>query len=194
MKQLLNTCLVLALFSVIVSCQFFGTADEDLSLEKDFKLVKQADDFAIYLPKYFKKTDDLNQEATLQFQNFFRETYLVLIEEPKAEFITLFKDLGDYNHSITPVKNYKNVQRNYFSEFIDITNRYESRSLNVHGLPTEIVRFDGIVDDVDIAYDVAYLEGQDTIYMIIAWTLKDRRKTYAKTFDMIFNSFREIKR
>lgn len=194
MKQFLSSIVLIGLVFSVISCDFLNKSDENLSLEKDFKLVKHENDFSIYVPNYFKESDDLNDEATLQFQNLFKETYLVVIEEPKQDFIDLFRELDEYNDSISPVKNYKYVQGEFFKESVDLKKEYPTESTDINGLPSEIVKFDASIEGIDIAYDVAYIEGEADIYMIMAWTLESRREKYSKTFDMAIKSFREIKR
>jgi hypothetical protein len=49
-------------------------------------------DYSLGIPTYMTKATTLNDEASLQFQNLFKETYVIVIDENKEKFVTVFKN------------------------------------------------------------------------------------------------------
>ncbi|NER15340.1 hypothetical protein GWK08_17935 [Leptobacterium flavescens] len=193
MKLLLKPSFLLLLCLTMTSClNVNGDKDENLSLDRDFSEVEINNEYKIKIPKYMDKTSDLNDEASLQYQNIFKETYVVIIDESKEDLISTFKDLGEYNDSLSVVENYRDIQLSSIHE--NIVTSYESdfRSLNINGLDAEAFEMDGRVDgvDYDIAYFLTFIEGKEKLYMLMAWTLQDRRERYKSTYEKIASSFR----
>ena len=80
-------------------------------------------------------------------------------------------------------------------ETINIREKTDPKSFRVHGLDAESVEIDGRVEDVahDISYFFTFIEGDEQIYMIMAWTLKKKKETYQNTFEKIAKTFRLLK-
>jgi hypothetical protein len=188
-----NRFLIVLIITVLTSCNFADTnKKENLSLKTDFNLANYQNRYSILVPDYMNETDMLNEEASLQYQNIFKETYFALIEEPKQEFVDLFKQLDEYDDSLSVIDNYKNVQLEYFYDGLNVHNRFNDESRQINGLNTEIVKIDAEIDGVDIAYDIAYIEGDDNLYMLLFWTLETKRDRYSDTFNKSLNTFKVL--
>ncbi|MGB5818895.1 MAG: hypothetical protein WBG90_05375 [Saonia sp.] len=192
MKHLSKLALVFCYPLVFTSCLgLLKDKEENLSVAEDFNTIKVDDHYSIALPKYMKEAKDLNDDASLQYQNIFKEAYIVIIDEPKQDVIEIFKELEEWNDSKSVVENYRDIQLQFLAEGIAIDNQSESRSLKINGMDAEIVEIDGNAADViyDIAYTLGFVEGKENVYMIMAWTLKDKRKKFKKTYDLAIRSF-----
>lgn len=179
----------------ISSCLNFDNSKVEQLKESDFKEVKISDEYRIHLPKYMKETKELNDDASLQFQNAFKETYIIIIDETKEEFIAASKEYGVYDSTISIVKHYSDIQLMFFGESVDIAMTPKSESKKIGGLDAEIVEFWGHMEDIkqDIYYFIAFVESKDKVYMIMAWTLKSRMNKYKNSFLKMVNSFRLLK-
>ncbi|MBL0303430.1 MAG: hypothetical protein IPQ23_17310 [Cytophagaceae bacterium] len=60
---------------IMISCQTTET-DQVVTIEKKFSLT---------LPSFLSKSTELNEDATLQYQNMVKEFYVVVIEDTKSE-------------------------------------------------------------------------------------------------------------
>ncbi|MEX1000784.1 MAG: PsbP-related protein [Crocinitomicaceae bacterium] len=189
MKKIFFGSITLFIFSLFLSC---GGGTEELSLEDDFNVVKVASMYELSVPNYMEQAVDLNEEASLQYQNLTKETYVIVIDEPKGEFEEIFRSLGEWNEELSLIENYRDLQVGYFTESTDMQNKSEPTSLKIDGLPTEMVALEGRPDGMqyDIYYQLGFIEGKENIYMITAWTLLDRKEKYKKTFEMIVKSFK----
>lgn len=187
---LVITC-VSFLFS---SCkEVVGTASEEVDIS-EFKTETAEGLYQIGVPKYMKEATDLNADASLQFQNIYKETYLAIIDESKADFIEVFKELNEYDNNLSVAGNYRNIQMQYFTEGVSVSNRSEPKKLTINGMQAEQVEFTGRVPDVayDIYYLMTFIEGQENVYMMMEWTLGEYEETYRETFRQMAKTFREI--
>lgn len=181
----------------LTSClDAFNNKPENLSLSKDFNIVTTNETYNISIPKYMDEASDLNDEASLQYQNMLREAYVIVIDEPKGEFIEGFKSIGMYSDSLSVIENYSEVQLSAMKEGIEILGENPAKSYSIAGLAAVHSTFDGRIDEVDedITYHLTFIEGKDNIYMVMAWTLKSKKQKLMPTYDQIANSFRLIKK
>ena len=124
------------LFSIcffIVSCKKIidsasSIGKDDVKIE-ELKLINVNDEYAVSVPEYMKEMKSLHDEASFQYANIFKETYIIVLDESKDEFISTFKEIEIYNDSLTPLENYSDFQIQSFKESINALNvrKLESR-------------------------------------------------------------------
>lgn len=184
--------MLILFIGLIQSACNLSNKKEELSLDKDFKFIKVNNDYGIHVPDYMKETKDLNNDASLQYANVFKETYVIVIDESKDEFIDTFTELEEYDTTISPVKNYRDVQLKMLIEGMDVKYKSDPMALSVNGLNAETVELDAQVEGIkyDIGYFITFIEGTENLYMIMEWTLQNRKEKYRTTFDQIARSFR----
>ncbi|QLG46742.1 hypothetical protein [Costertonia aggregata] len=176
-------------FNACLEIPSFGKKEE-LSVSEDFKTVK-INDYSMAVPKYMKTATGLNPDASLQYQNIFKEAYVVVIDEPKDELKEVFEELNEWDDSKSVSENYRDIQLNFLEESITITKQMPAKAMKINGLDAQVVDVDGKVDGImyEIAYTIAFVEGNENVYMIMAWTLKDKREKTKNTYAQIINSF-----
>jgi hypothetical protein len=191
MKQKLT--LAVSLIFLLSSCLNFSNKEESVA-DTEFKTIKTGSEYSLDVPSHMRETDNLNDVASLQFQNIFKEMYVVVIDEDKQEFIDTFIELEEYDTTKSVAENYRTVQMKSFGESIEITSQSEPKAVRINGLDAQKVQFDGRIESVkaEIAYFITYIEGREKMYMIMAWTLKDRKQKYNKILDAISESFRQL--
>src|SRR5690606_13620739 len=144
-------------------------------------------------PKYLSKAASLNEDASLQYQNIFREAYVIVIDEPKDGFISVFKELELYDETLSPIENYSNFQNQHFSDATrEITYDSGFSDKTINSLPAKFKKLQAKVSGIDseISYWNTYLESDTKMYTIMCWTLSDRQKKYDETFIKVINSFK----
>lgn len=195
MKTIFKLSLLVLVAQFATSCNLIEqNTPEDVSIEEDFTPVEINNIYRISLPDYMNKATDLNEEASLQYQNIFKETYMVILDEPKDELISLFQELGEYDDSLSVAENYRDIQLSFITEDIDLSFQSEPETVNINGLDAEMVALDGKIEGVpyEISYFLTFIEGKTNVYMIMAWTLKNRKGKYEETFDKTVKSFELI--
>ncbi|NND63201.1 MAG: hypothetical protein HKN48_08405 [Flavobacteriaceae bacterium] len=194
MKKLLSITLTSVIALLLLSCGEIGEKKSEEMDVSDFKTEKVEGMYEVSVPKYMKEAFDLNDDASLQFQNIYKETYLAIIDESKADFIEVFKELNEYDDGLSVAGNYRNIQMQYFTEGIRIDKRSEPRKLTINGLEAEQVEFNGRVPEVDydIYYLMTFIEGEENVYMMMEWTLASFEDKFKGTFKQMAETFREI--
>jgi hypothetical protein len=189
MKKLQRITSSILLLSLLYACFDTTQKEENISVDKDFNIVKINNEYKIGIPKYMKEAKDLNDEASLQYQNIFKETYIVIIDEPIDEFVDVFKELGEYDSTLSVVENYRDVQTQFISESFQINKKSASESLKINGLDAQMMELEGTFENIDIFYNLAFVQSKEKLYMIMTWTLKNRKNKYKKTFEAMIKSF-----
>jgi hypothetical protein len=191
MKLTLKLLTITYLLVITNSCLESSSNSNDTDiLNSNFELVRINNEYSMELPSFMKASNDLNDEASLQYQNVFKETYVIVIDENKEEFKEVFVDLGDYNDSVSMVKNYKNVQLSFLEEAVSINSVTELESTVINGLPFEIVEVDAESEGVEVVYNIGYVDGKEKVYMIMTWTEKRRNEKNKALFQKIIKSFK----
>ena len=156
---------------------------------EDLKKINVNNEYALSVPEYMTEMKSLHEDASFQYANIFKETYIVIIDESKEEFINTFKELEIYNDSLTPLENYADFQLKSFKESIGALEIKKIDS-NIKKLSSEMYQFNGLVEGIDIAYLVSFVEADKKMYMLMSWTMKNRYSKYKKTFKLIYSTFK----
>ncbi|MBT8256522.1 MAG: hypothetical protein KJO23_08280 [Bacteroidia bacterium] len=191
-----KSVLLLSIFSVFLLCSCGGIGEKKAETldTSDFRTESALGTYEMAIPKYMKPATDLNSDASMQFQNIFKETYLAVIDEDKQDFVDAFEELGEYDSSLSTVGNYRKIQVDYFLESLDLISKEEPKALKINGMNAEQIDFTGRVAgvDFDIFYVMTFVEGKDNLYMVMTWTLGSSEGKYKETFYEMADSFREI--
>lgn len=158
--------------------------------QHNFNTVAVDSMYRLDVPKYMKKLENLHPEASLQYANIYKEAYTVVIHESKDEFVEIFTELDEYNSELSPVENYVIVQKKMFEETISSLRIQDYGLIEINNLPARQIKVFGVIDNINFAYLVAFIEGDDNIYMIMNWTTDDRFKRFENTFEYINGTFK----
>lgn len=168
--------------------------DEENDEKIDLQRIS-ANDYSIGIPTYMTKTASLNDAASLQFQNIFKETYVIVIDESKEEFIKVYEELETYDSTQSVVSNYGNTQIQLITSKLEVvTAKKELKKLKINGLNAATTEIDGKVEGVEfpISYFLTFIEGNKKLYMMMAWTMQKKKDTYRSTFNQIARSFKKL--
>lgn len=194
MKKL-TSILIITCITVFTSCINFKTKESTETIEpEDFNTVVINNDYSVGIPKFMRATTGLNEEASLQYQNMFKETYVIVIDEQKVEFVDILKEMGQYDESKSLIQNYRDIQLQLLAGTMQFSNESEPKSLKINGLDAEMVTVDAMVDGIDegISYFLTFLDGSDKVYMMMAWTLQSKKEDYRETYGAIAETFQLV--
>lgn len=194
MKKITSLLPIFAFVVLLASCNSSGEKKTDRIDTSDFQTVSASNLYQLSIPKYMKSATGLNVDASMQYQNIYKETYLAIIDEDKDDFTDVFKELGEYDDQLSVAGNYRRTQVEYFTDGIDIRNISEPVKLTIGGLSAEQVEFTARVPEVsyDIYYLMTFIEGRENIYMMMEWTLDENKETYKETFKKMAETFTEL--
>ena len=186
---------VFLLIAVFIFTSCLDDIKSKFSPEKNvsFETVKIENRYRLKIPKYMKETTELNDDASLQYMNTFKEAYVIVIDEPKDSFVTLFKDIDEYIDSISVLENYKKVQTESFESFVTGFKVYNEEKQKINGLNAITLNVDGAVEDFDVTYTYGFFEGKETLYMMLCWTEQSSKNKYKPTYKTMLESFSEVR-
>ena len=142
------------------------------------QLISINDIYQIEVPADMSPTD-INDEASLQYANLFKEKYLMIIHEDKNEFTEFVKpiEVDKVIEKFTDL-----VVQGYEQSFNNEAYVYD---ISFNGLIGKKVEIDGVFEDIPIAWHAVLIEGEENLYQICFWTLKSREN---KHMEQLFNS------
>lgn len=198
MKKIIYIFGLLTLSLTLNSC--FSTSGES-TLDKlvgpsvEYDVVKIEDLYSMKIPTFMTVTDQLQEDASLQYNNPFKGKYITVLDEEREEILSFMKDYGVYDESKSQLENYVDTRLNYLAESgIEVSNQTELKSEMINGRKAYSTVIDANVPDVaqDITYFFTYLEGKDHFYMISSWTLFNRKDSYTEEVGTMVKSFKEL--
>ena len=184
----------LAFFITITSCKKIidsagNFGGEDVVKTEDLNIISVADKYTMAVPEYMTELKSLNDDASFQYANIYKETYTIVINENKQDFIDAFKEIEIYNDSLSPLDNYSDYQIKSTKEAMD-NGEYKKLNTKIRNLDSNQYEVYGKTEGIDVNYFVSFVESDEDVYMIMSWTLKNRYKKYKNTFKLIQNSFK----
>lgn len=159
-------------------------------VKEEFKTITIADKYSLDIPDSFEKADNLNDEASLQYQNAFKEFYVIVMDEPKATFdtavttnaVNMTPDLEGY---------YKAIQLNLKNAIKNIK-IFNEKNTKINGRKAKVFSVTGNVEGYDIFYRYALVQGKKDYYQIMLWTEQKNGVNYLATMDQCIDSFKEL--
>lgn len=149
----------------------------------EYQNVKVKNKYSLDLPDYMGESLDLNSDASLQYQNTFRELYTIVLDEPKSDFP---------NSEEVNLQEFYNIVRGNLEETLKNPTFSATRDTTINGLNAKLFSLSDNTEGVDIYYQFAYLESDKHFYQILVWTLENRKDKFTQDMDRIIASFKEI--
>jgi hypothetical protein len=198
-KLFIPVVAILALASFTISgCGNKPTTPEErvnLVADDSFEEVKINDLYSMKLPDYLSESYDLNDEASLQYQNTEREVYVIVIDEPKQDFIDVFMSLDAYDSTKSACDNYADAQMESIEDNMStVTAKSTMRKTKLNGSEARICDVSGTQSGIEdeMGFTVAFIEGKETLYMVMTWTFEKTKSEYQDDMDKMINSFKEL--
>lgn len=150
--------------------------------------------YSMGVPTYMSKATTLNDEASLQFQNIFKEAYVIVIDEDKEKFIKTFLDLSSYDTTQSVVDNYGSVQLQSISSRSDVISKKDLKKLKINRMNAVTTELDAKVEGVNapVSYFLTFVEGKRKLYFIMGWTLQSKKEVYRTDYLQMRKSFKEL--
>ena len=190
MKPSFLTICAAILLLAISACNV-NNEPENLS-PSDYTPVKISSQYQVSLPNYLKKTDDLNDDASLQYMNGLRETYAIVIDEVKDGFALNVEFYEGYDSTRTVLESYTKIQMESFESIMAPDPEIVSKTTKINGVNAELVQFTGELEGIKIRYHIGFFESDDHLYVMMLWTLDDRNIRYGETFQTVLKSFKVL--
>lgn len=175
--------IVLAVIVLLFMSCGVGRKKEEVVIEGRYKMK---------VPTTMSAVTDLNDEASLQFQNIFKELYLIVIDEDISEFNISIVDNGIDDVYSQDLDGYCNLLIDVFTEDVVTSNQTEFIDLTINGLSARQIEIDGEVDGIPVYYCYTFIEGEKNFYQILSWTLLEKKEEHTKMLKKMPLSFEEL--
>ena len=151
------------------------------------------EDYSLILPDFLSKTDELNLNASLQYQNLDKELFVIVIEEDRQEFTR--KILENKVEEVYPpnLKGYTDIVYHSIGETIKISAKTDIEDVEINGLSAKTFTIQGQTQDrISVYYSFTLVKGKDKYYQIAQWTAKNQKALFEKQMKEIAASFKQL--
>jgi hypothetical protein len=183
--KILSSFYLIILFSILVSLSACNT-------KTTYETVKTNQKYSLDLPSYLQQGTDLHEDATFQYQNLLKEFYVVVLEDDKTELSKLIDENGLKEIYPKNFTGYSNLLVEGFKENPDVKLDGKFTDWKIGTLDGKHFNLFAKLEDINIYYHYTLIEGKDTYYQVMQWTLADRKDTYKEEMDKIAKSFKEL--
>ena len=170
-------CFIGVAIGLLSSCSYFGeTTYED----------KEVDDlYSIRLPEYLAVSENLNADASFQYQNENRD-FCIVIRYDQKEILDRYQP--DFS-----LEDFFDVSLEQLQLVLEDPQVPEHDSLSLHGNPCFLATINGVFKGDPLTYRLAVVEGENHIFQLLTWTLSDLYPAYEEDMNRILQSF-EVKK
>jgi len=180
MKKI-NILLLTILF--ITSCQSGDTE----------KIVTIESKYSISIPSFLvKASTELNEDASLQYLHTWKEFYVIVIDESKSEMQKALIDNNLTNEYSNDIEGYSDLLLDGFEDGLSIYNKSDIVDTKINNMPAKLLSISGRIEGVDVYYSLAFIEGKERYYQIMAWTLLNKESKYKAQMNKIMYSLKEL--
>ncbi|HRG38478.1 MAG TPA: hypothetical protein PK289_08100 [Bacteroidia bacterium] len=153
--------------------------------ETTFTEVSVGKKYSIQIPTYMKPCNDIQKDASLQYQNLEKDIYAIVIDEKKVT-------MQNYDLNFNLDTYYNNISSQGFSESIkngkiSIPGRQE-----INGNKALVSDITGKLEENEVFYKFAVIESPYEFYQILTWTRAEHREKMEKDMIKIIESFKEL--
>jgi len=151
------------------------------------------DKFTMMIPQTMIPTKDLNDDACLQYMNPLQELYVIVIEDT---YESIGNALIQHGLSEQPNPSFEGfcllASSSEEHSFIVQDDRESLVCDTINGMNARLFENKRSLNNVEVYYKIALLEGQSSYYQIISWTLPEKEKDHGEHIDGMIRSFKEL--
>jgi len=162
-----------------------------ISCNKNTQTVNVDNRYTLEVPADFKQVNDLNKEASLQYQNTLKELYVIVIDEPKTAFTAAINDNGLSDTYSNTLEGYSKLITDGMDSSIAVKKMPDFIDKTIHELKARELSFEGLSSGNQVYWKLAFIEGNNRYYQIMVWTLADNHNKHEKKMQAIVDSFTE---
>lgn len=137
--------------------------------------------FQVTMPTGWSVQSELNDAADIQVANPFKEGYLVVLSESKADFE---KPTMEWHSETT--------RTGVLESLTDGQVTVGPKSLDINGKPAVQYEIRGMTDGLKVIYLHTTVDTGDHLHQILAWTLTSYYDDNRPILDSVINSFKSV--
>ena len=182
MKKFLS---LLSLLFVLFACKQ-DTSSQTITIKKLYSLE---------IPSFLSAANHLHEDASLQYQNIFKEFYTIVIDEPSKDFDEMIVNEPSLSDYYTPnLEGYSNLIIDNMKVTIEDGTFSEFTQTKINGNEARTISLSGTVEEIKVFYHLTFIKGRKQYYQIVNWTELKRKEDHLKSMENISTSFKELKK
>lgn len=162
-------------------------------LEVGEQLVTVEGKYSLLIPSFLTKASTLNEDASLTYQNDWKEFYVMVIDEPRDgmhEVLVHYELVDIYQNNIQV---YSKLVLDGFRENLINPTQSALIETTINGMPAKLTTLRGTVDGVDVFISIGMYEGKDRYYQVLVSTISSKENIYKSKMSKILHSLKELK-
>ena len=157
------------------------------------RLVTIGNKYSISLPSFLvKASTTLNEDASLQYLHTWKEFYVIVIDESKSEMQKALVENNLTDIYTNDIDGYSSLILDNFEQVISISNKSEIVKTRINDLPARLITINGYAEGINAYYSLAFIQGKERYYQIMAWTLSSKESNFKDKMNKIMYSFKEL--
>ena len=115
-----------------------------------------------------------------------------MIDESKEEFIKALYDNNLTDNYSNDITGYSNLIVDVFESSMSTNSSFDFQDTTINTLPARTIDISGRSEGIDVYFSVAFIEGNESYYQIMTWTLANRKYKYYSQMTNLIYSFKEL--
>ncbi|GLB47796.1 hypothetical protein [Neptunitalea lumnitzerae] len=152
------------------------------------------DKYSLTIPKFLKESFMLNQDASLSYENQFKELYVIVLDEDKQEL----KDLLEQNNALElypeDLEAYHELCSVTFKDALAEYKEIAISTTEVNNLPAIIQSFSATEEGNEIYYYLGTYESKNTYYQVLTWTLLSSKEKHKAQMEAMLMSLKDLQK
>lgn len=184
-----NLLILIILVVFLASC---GANNESKSKDAETGKVTIKNLYSLVIPPSLREATNLNEEASLQYQNPVKELYIITIDEPVSGYE---KAIDDNNLGETYGKDLKGYSSFVIDNLVASCKPIKSPTttdVKINGMDAKVTEIEANLGGYDIYYLVANVKGKENFYQVMTWTLLTKKDENKAEMQAMIDSFKEI--
>ena len=150
--------------------------------------------YSLEIPDFLSAANHLHEDASLQYQNIFKEFYTIVINEPSKDFNEMIVDEPSLSEYYTAdLEGYSNLIIDNMKVTIEDGTFSEFTQTKINGNEARTISIDGTVENIKVFYHLTFIKGRRQYYQIVNWTELKRKEDHLQFMENISASFKELK-
>jgi hypothetical protein len=149
--------------------------------------------YSLSIPSFLvKASTSLNEDASLQYLHTWKEFYVIVIDESKSEIEKALIDNNLTDKYSNDIKGYSDLLLTGFEQSVSISHKSAIIDTIVNNMPARILTINGRAEGLDAIYSIAFIQGKERYYQVMAWTLSNKEYEYRDKMKKIMYSLKEL--
>lgn len=149
--------------------------------------------FSLELPGNMSRTQQLNDDAVLQYQNLFSELYTVVIEEEDETLTDAYPEIFENDADrYAGLKSYAFLALQAYDSSRDAAEELVLNETTINGALAVTTDLNFTAEGHKIYMTFTFIKGQNHFYQMLIWTLQKNQAKFKTDFDKIANSFTDF--